>query len=331
MAMKSSRIIILLAVLLLPAVYFLGFWEGEGGRGDGGPLVVGVLHPTKVDITTFNGFKSKIAELGYQEGKDIIYMYDGPAGRGEGLKTAAGKMVAAGVDLIFASSTPATKAAKAATESNKIPVVFAPVNDPIAADVVRSLKKPGDNITGVTLPASGGKRLRWIDDIKPGTKNVLFLLNPKSKSSQASLLQAKEGAMGTGITITVRDAGTPEDIDALLENLPEDTDAIFLPRDAFINGQIEKISAAAISRGLPLSSPGLIQVEAGALFSYGFEHFAVGSHAAEIANKIFLGASPGETPVETARSHLFINMATAKAIGLDIPESVLQQTRKIIR
>ncbi len=317
--------------LLLLAVAVL-FWPAGVDHGpDDTPVRVGILHPTKVDVTTFNGFKRKMSELGYREGENIVYLYPGPAGKGDQLIAAAEKMVATGVDLIFSSSTPATKAAKIATRETGVPVVFGPVNDPVAAGVVESLKYPGGNVTGVTLPASGGKRFEWLSRLKPDIRHVLFIHNVNSKSSQASLVQAREGSAGTAIHLSVHEIGSTSEISDLLSALPDSVEAIYLPRDAFITSQIELIAAAAIRERILLSTPGLIQVEAGALYSYGFEHFAVGEHAAVLADRIIHGNDPAQTPVEVARSFFFFNMATAQAIGLKITDQTIRQAKKIIR
>ncbi|MBX2854843.1 MAG: ABC transporter substrate-binding protein [Rhodobacteraceae bacterium] len=296
-----------------------------------GPFVIGVLHPTAVDEITFQGFKDKLKELGHVEGGDIVFNYDGPVGRGDKLTAAAEKLVSAKVDLIFASSTPATKAAEKATQGTGIAVVFGPVNDPIAAEVVSSLRNPGGNVTGVMLPRSGGKRLKWLVDLTPGLQTVLVPYNPDNVSSVSSTEQAQAAAESLGVEViphAVRDAN---ELGALLQNIPEGVGGLFLPRDGMITGQLPAIHKATVAQGLALSVPGLNQVKKGGFVSYGFAHVEVGRRAAEIADKIISGSKPAEIPVATATSFLAVNLPIAKQIGAEIPDDVLKQARIIVR
>ncbi|MCI4666110.1 MAG: ABC transporter substrate-binding protein [Neomegalonema sp.] len=302
-----------------------------GTQRQAAPFVVGVLHPTKNDIATFEGFKSKMRALGYVEGKDVVFLYDGPAGRGEKLEAAARRLVKAKVDLIFASSTPATLAAKRATEGADVAVVFGPVNDPIAAKVVPSLNRPGGNVTGVKLPRSGAKRFKWLVDLNPAAKSVLAPYNPEDMSSLASLEQAKEAAAALGVELVQVEVRSPADVKRLLASLPPKIGGIFLPRDAMITAQLSAFQKAGLAYGAPVSAPGLKHVNLGAFVSYGFAHFAVGERAAELADKIRNGAAPGELPIETAESFLALNLKTAKALGLEVPERFLKHARMIVR
>ena len=295
------------------------------------PFVIGVLHPTAVDVVTFEGFKTKLTELGHVEGESIVFNYNGPAGRGDKLTAAAEQLVAAKVDLIFASSTPATKAAEKAARGSGIPIIFGPVNDPVAAGVVSSLRNPGGNVTGVTLPRSGGKRLQWLVDLTPGLQTVLVPYNPDDASSVASTEQAQAAAATLGIEVIAHPVRDADELGALLENIPERVGGLFLPRDAMITGQLAAIHEATVAQGLALSVPGLNQVKKGGFVSYGFAHEEVGQRAAEIADKIISGSKPAEIPVATATSFLAVNLPVAKQIGAEVPDDVLKQARIIVR
>jgi putative ABC transport system substrate-binding protein len=121
------------------------------------------------------------------------------------------------------------------------------------------------------------------------------------------------------------------EIRAALANLPATVEAIFLPRDSTVEAQIAQFTAIARQRGLPIAAPSLSQVQAGALFSYGFIHHEIGRQAARLAAEILGGTPPGELPVEMAESYLAINLRTARAIGLEIPDAILLQAERIIR
>ena len=127
----SRRHIVLIALFAVTGAALLGLmqWPLETSKK---PFVVGILHPTKNDVETFEGFRSKLAALGYAEGADVVFEYDGPTGPGDKLTEAAQKMVRDGVDLIFASGTPAADAAKKAADGTNTAVVFGPVSNPVA-------------------------------------------------------------------------------------------------------------------------------------------------------------------------------------------------------
>jgi putative ABC transport system substrate-binding protein len=284
-----------------------------------------------VDRVTVEGFKAGLAELGYVEGRDLEFVYDGPAGHAERLQAAAQKLVASGVDLIFVCSTPATQAVMKATAGSGTPVVFGPVNDPLKAGVVGDLRKPGGNITGIRPPSTGGRRLQWFAEIAPRVRSVLVPFNPDNASSVATLEQAQAGAKAGNMEVRRFVVRNDAELTDLIAELPSDIDAIFLPRDALITARIDDFVSASIARRLPLSVPGRSQVRSGALYSYGFDHFELGRHAATLANRILRGAAPADLPVETSSASLSVNLETAVAIGLEIPDAVLRQTEEIVR
>jgi putative ABC transport system substrate-binding protein len=326
----SRNVTLLLVFFVCVGVTFVSLkqWPGEMPRE---PFVVGILHPTKNDVETFEGFRSKLGKLGYAEGADIEFLYDGPTGPGGKLDEAAQEMVRHDVDLIFASGTPAAIAAKEAAEGTDTAVVFGPVSNPVAVGIVETLLEPGGNVTGVTLPNSAPKRMKWLIDIAPDMDVVLIPFNPGDNSSVSSMELGRTAAETLGIGIVAHQVHSIDDVNDLIENLPENVDGIFLPRDSMISGRVVQIAAAAVDRGLPLSAPGLKHVGKGGLVSYGFAHFEVGERAAELANKIFQGNKPTNLPVETASSFLAINLKTAKAIGLPIHNDHLKLARDIIR
>ena len=322
-----APIFLMVTIGFAALVFGVLFWPGAKQA----PYRIGVLHPTKVDVTTFNGFKERLAELGYVDGEHVAFVYNGPAGRGPKLAEEAKRLVEAKVDLIFASSTPATQAAKKATEGHGIAVVFGPVNDPIAAAVVSSLQRPGGNVTGVKLPSSGAKRLEWLTKVHHTTKAVVVPYNPADKSSTVSAEMARKAADLLGIEVIAKPVHNPTELDSLLGNLPDRVNAMFLPRDAMITNRLPAISKAAIANRVALSVPGLNQVNNGGFVSYGFAHHEVGRRAAELADKIIGGSAPGDIPVAIAKSFLAINLKTAAQIGVKVPEAYLKQARTIVR
>lgn len=327
MKLKYGILAIVLAMLLAGA-----YWLAKQPAADGSrPLVISVVQLTPVDAATLQGFKEGMAQRGYREGKDIVYLDEGPAGTIARLEALVRRQLAAKPRLFFVSSTPATQAVKKHLGATAIPVVFAPVNDPVDAGIVASLKAPGGNITGIRLPAGDDLRLEWLKKIAPTVKRVYLPYNPGDRSALASLELARQAAAVLGIELLAEAVRSGEEVRPALAALPADIDAIFLPRDSTIEARIADFTATALQRRLPLCAPSLLQVEAGALFSYGFMHHQIGQQAARLADQILRGTPPADLPVETAESRLVINQVTARAIGLPIPGEILRQAETVIR
>ncbi len=324
--LKHRPQIVILTLLIVASLFLVAC-----GTTQPESFTVGITHPSPVDTATVAGFKEGMSELGYVEGENITYIYDGPAGGVDKLDGVIQGLVEAEVDLIYTPTTPATKAAKQATEGTGIEVVFGPVSDPIKADIVTDLTHPGGNITGVKLSATHGRRLEWLLDIVPNVKRVYIPYNPDDASPVSVIETIKEPAATLGVELVLGEARNDDEITAAIEAIPEDVEAIFLVPDSSVNARIDDFVAVALERNLPISAPSLLQVEAGALTSYGFVHFEVGKQAARLADQILKGAKPADLPIETAEFFLTINLKSAKAIGLDVPDEVLRQADEIIR
>jgi putative ABC transport system substrate-binding protein len=294
-------------------------------------LTIGVVQLTAVDAETFDGFKEAMAELGFREGKDVRYRFPGPAGSIERLDAMIAAHLAAKVDLLLVSSTPAAQAAKRATAGSATPVVFAPVNDPLKAGVVRTLQAPGGNVTGVRLPQGDALRLQWLLKVAPHVKQVLFTFNPDDQSALESLRQMEQVSGSLGVSLLRQPVADLDALPGYLRALPPEVDALLLPRDSSHEARVDDYVAAALARRLPLCAPSLTQVRAGALLSYGFVHREIGRQAARMAVQVIRGIPPAELPVETARSYLAVNLATARAIGVQLPDDVLRQAHLVIR
>jgi putative ABC transport system substrate-binding protein len=295
-----------------------------------GPFTVGILNLTPSLDPVLAGFKDGMAGLGYVEGQSIIYQYEGPVGTIDKLDEAAQRLVAADVDLILSITTPATQAAQRATVGLDIPVVFAPVTDPVAAGIVGSLKSPGGNITGITTGGSEERRLQWHVDLLPTTRRVFVPYNPDG-SSNASLAVTQAAAGKLGIELVTQVATTAEEVLAATQAIPEGMDGIFILSDGFMESQVDKWIPAAIEHGLPLSSTNLDLVGKGLLFSFGHRPYELGRQLARLADQLLHGARPADLPVETAEFFLAINLHTADAIALEIPDTILRQADDILR
>lgn len=324
------RPISLFLLAVIPAGVML-FWRPWATPEPLPPFQVALVRLTTVDDQTVAGFKAAMLAAGYREGERIRYLDQGPAGSIDRLDAIIQTQLRARPDLFLVSSTPATQAVQRLTREKGIPIVFAPVNDPLAAGIVNNLKHPGGQITGVRLPTGDDLRLHWLREIVPGARRVWVPYTPEDRSAHATLAQIRDAAPGLGVNLLEQPVSGEREVKAALAAMPADVDAIFLPRDSSIESHIELFVEFALQRRLPLSAPSLIQVDAGALFSYGFVHGEVGQQAAHLAEQIIKGVSPGDLPVQMAENVLSINLATARRIGIDIPDTILLQAERIVR
>jgi putative ABC transport system substrate-binding protein len=293
-------------------------------------ITVGVVNYRPVTEPTLDGFKAGMTDLGYVEHVDIEYIYHGPVERIEELAGIADGFVEDEVDLILAIVSVSASAAKEATDGTDIPVVFAPVTDPLGIGLVERLDQPGGNITGVTT-GSEARRLEWLLELAPDIKRVYVPYNPDDPSAAAGLAVAQTAAAELEVELVTHVARDDAAMVAAANETPSDVDALFILADNLAIAHNDEFVAAALARDLPLSSPTTEQVENGALVSFGVNLFNVGRQAARLADLILQGQSPAELPVEQAEFSLTINLKTAEAIGLEIPDEILSQAGRLIR
>jgi putative ABC transport system substrate-binding protein len=292
---------------------------------------IGVINLSPNLDGTVGAFKEGMTELGYIEGENVTYLYEGPVGVDK-LDTVAQTLVEADVDLILSLTTPATQAAQRATAGADIPVVFIPVTDPVGAGIVNSLTSPGGNTTGVTYSVQEGRRLEWLIQVDPTIEQIYIVYNPQDQSPVLALETVSETATQLGVELITRQASTPEEITAAYENIPEEADAIFFLPDSVVNTRIDDWLETAIELELPTSGPNTSLMEEGALTAYGIDLTdSARQEATRLADQILRGTKPGDLPVEMAEFYLAINLKTAEAIGLDIPDEILLQANIIIR
>jgi len=294
-------------------------------------FTIGVINPSPNQDVTIKGFKDGMTDLGYLEGKNITYIYEGPVSA-DRLEAVAQGLVAAKVDLILAITTSATKAAQKATVGTNIAVVFIPVTDPVGAGVVASLTKPGGNTTGVTYTTQEGKRLEWLLQVAPTIKHIYIIYNPKDQSPVLALKTVSETAAKLNIELITREATTTDEAMIAFENIPEEADAIFLLPDTVVSANALDMFKIAAELKLPTSGPNMKTVNVGALTAYGVDlAVAARKQAARLADQILKGTKPADLPVETAEFFSAINLKTAQTIGINIPDATLRQANIIVR
>ena len=295
-------------------------------------FTVGIVSGGTNMDTILAGFKAGMVELGYVEGKTLTYVYDGPAASPDKLEAMAQSVLAAKADLMISLSTPATKAVQKVTANSTMPVVFVPITDPVKSGFVQSLKNPGGNLTGITVPvAVTAQRLEWLKKVSPNAKRIYTPYDPADEASTISLQAVQEAAGKLGLELVKPEVHAPDDVATIIKDMPTDVDAIFILPGSIIGSKLADLVKASVDRKIPLSAPILAQVSSGATISYSFSASAIGKQAARLADRILKGAKPADLPVENAEIVLGINLKTANAIGLNVSDEILRQADTIIR
>jgi putative ABC transport system substrate-binding protein len=291
---------------------------------------VGVVSLNPEHNKIFLGFKKGLAESGYIEGKNITFINPGPRPDVTELEKDLLAFVERKVDLILALSTPVAQKTKQITAGTEIPVVFAPVFDPVRSGIVQSLVHPGGNLTGIKVGGNSSKALDWLLKVSPDIKNIAVPFNGSNKATAQSLRDLQQAAGKAGVNLTVYEANDRKELETLLETLPDTPDALWLLNSNFLVRNMELFVNAAIKNKLPLGSS-TSQVDAGVMVSYGQNAFRTGELAAGLAQRILQGISPADLPVEYTDFFLGINLVTAGRIGVDISDDILQVADTIIR
>jgi putative ABC transport system substrate-binding protein len=278
------------------------------------------------------GLKTGLREVGFEEGRDLIFETALGEGDAQRVRTAAAALVRARVEVIFADQEGAARAAKDATD--RIPVVFTAVGDPVATGMVKSLAHPGANVTGVSGLTTElvPKRLESLKAAVPGVRQVWAVYDVADPASRLAAQKAASVARALGLELLDRPVRSSAEAIATLKTVPLKEGlkhGLLAPLEVNLNIQGSVID---ISPWVPSVFDGPYWVEAGALMSYGADNVAMGHQAARLLAKILRGERPQDLPVEGAnRIDLVINLKTAKQLHLTIPESALARADRLIR
>lgn len=319
--------------ILLMALAGLGL--GFRNRDTDRVYQVGVMITDDTYLSPVEGFKEGMKELGYAEGQHIVYEVRNAKLDREALRRFAQEFVQQRVDLIFTATYIGASAAKEATTTVGIPVVFGPAGDPVDTGLVQSISASGNNLTGVSTLSLEltAKRLEMLTRLVPKVRRVAILFNPEDRFSQDVVKVTYRAAERLGLTLVERHGRDAKEIQASVESLRRDqVDAVFAIPDVLVNNQVAVLSAIARDRKLPYMVHIRSLAERGALASYGINTYQIGRQAARLADKILNGARPAEIPIETPRKlELVINLRVAKEIGLAVPNQLLREADVILR
>jgi len=310
-----------------------------GGAAAAWPLAARAQQPGKIprigiidDSPRWNAFRHGLRDLGYLEGQNIAFDYAYADGVPERLAEAAAALVRQPVDVIATFGTPASLAAKQAT--NTIPIVMISIGDPVRAGLVPSLARPGGNITGNTSlgPDVGAKRLQILKEAIPTVSRVALLWNPDNASSVLQFEEVQAAAPTLGVmVISVSVSSRIEFETAVAAMMNERPDALAMHAEPFHQTHIAWIIDFMAKNRLPAMYQLSANVRAGGLMSYGASEPDLFRRAAGYVHKILQGTKPADLPVEQpVKFDLVVNLKTAKALGLTIPESFLLRTDEVI-
>jgi putative ABC transport system substrate-binding protein len=277
--------------------------------------------------------KRRLHELGYSEGKNLIFDFRSADGDQARLPRLAAESVATNPDVIVTGlGTAPAKAAQAATAT--IPVVFTSVGDPIGSGIVKSLNRPGANITGLTALAAelGGKRLQILQELSPDIRVVAVLEEPEAPFTAVALPVLKNAAHARGLRIELCELRTPDQLAASVEAaVKAGATGLTILETPTMNNLRREIADLAARFQLPAVYTNRDFVEAGGLMSYGADRRELYRRAAELVDKILKGAKPADIPVEQpTKFELVINLKSARALGVRIPNTLLAVADDVI-
>jgi putative ABC transport system substrate-binding protein len=273
-----------------------------------------------------------LRDLGHVEGKTIAIEWKWGQDRVETLSGLAAELVRSNVDVIVTGGTAAAKALKAATQ--QIPIVVAIIGDPVAAGLVENLARPNGNLTGFSIvaPELGGKRLQLLKEIVPDVSSVSVLLNTRNPQSQIELKEMQTAAEAMGLQLYPAELSTDVGLeDAFAAINKAAVQALVVLTDPILFSQRKRTVELASSHRLPAMYFFQGFVEDGGLMSYGPSDADLFHRAAGYVDRILKGTKPGDLPIEQpTKFELFINLKTANALGLRIPESFFVRADKVI-
>jgi putative ABC transport system substrate-binding protein len=295
--------------------------------------VIGFLHSTSPDTAPFDAaFRQGLSETGYVEGQNVAIEYRAAEGHYDRLPALAADLVGRKVDLIATSGPPAALAAKGATST--IPIVFGIGSDPVGLGLVGSLARPGGNLTGISfltvelLP----KLLELLSELVPQAGVIAVLVNPDNQNTERNITDLQEAARAKVRQLHILKAGTESDIDVAFATLVERrTAALIVVGDPFFTARRERLLALASRHAVPAIYTFREYAASGGLISYGASITGAFRQVGNYAGKILKGAKPADLPVQqSVKVELVINLKTAKALGLTVPQALLARADEVI-
>jgi putative ABC transport system substrate-binding protein len=332
---RSARgVFVIAAAAILP----MAWADGVSGADPASSIVpspwkIGVVHlGHQAEAPVVVGLREGLKDLGYVEGRDVILEIRGSRGQYSTALEATRELVKGRVNIFVSAGTVATKAVKEG--AGHLPVVFTQVGEPVAAGFVKSLPRPGGSMTGFShlLADTTGKRLELLKELVPACRTVLVIFDPHNPTSEKAAAVARDSAKKLGLRLRERHIRNRDEVVKAVEEIDKKTaDAILVIPDSLVVNSSEQIIEKSRQTFVPVMFHEETWVDRGGLASYGASFVDLGRQAARYVDKIRKGAQPADLPVEQpTKFELVVNLKTAKALGITIPQVILLQAERVI-
>jgi putative tryptophan/tyrosine transport system substrate-binding protein len=297
------------------------------------PATIGYLGSSTASAQSLwvAAFTQRLHQLGWIDGRNVAMEFRWAEGRTERFSAIAAEFVGAKVDVIVTSGTLPVLAAKQATSI--IPIVFAVASDPVGNALVASLGRPGGNITGLSILQTelAAKKLELLREVVSNLRRLAIMANVGSPASLLEMDEVQAAARMVGLEIVRLEVRRATDISPAFDALNSRADALYVCGDALITNNRNRITTLALIARMPTMYPSREHTDAGGLMSYGPNFPDLHRRAADYVDKILRGAKPADIPVEQpTKFDLVINLTTAKALGLEIPPTLLTRADEVI-
>jgi putative tryptophan/tyrosine transport system substrate-binding protein len=316
-----------------------------GGAAVAWPLAASAQQPGRLPTIGFLGestpsgqrewvaaFEQRLRELGWIRGRDVAIEYRWAEGRNERFADIVADVIRLKVDVIVTQGTPSVLAAKEATSI--IPIVFSIAGNPVANGLVASLNRPGGNVTGLTNQTAdlAGKRLELLREVVPSLRRLAIMANVDNPSVMLDVGEVRAAARALGLEVATLEIRRAEDIASAIDaSIQGRAEALYVAGDPLVTTNRNRLSILAVGARLPTIHGNRENVEAGGLMSYGPNLPDLHRRAAEFVDKILRGTKPGNIPVEQPTKFDFVvNLITAKALGLEVPPTLLARADEVI-
>jgi ABC-type uncharacterized transport system substrate-binding protein len=294
--------------------------------------LIGLLSGTHQDDRWLSAIRHGLKEAGYTEGRNVAIKYRSADGRFDRLPALAAELVADPVAVIIALAPPAAVAARAATAA--IPIVFTMGSDPVDLGLVSSFNRPGGNVTGVNFLVTtlAAKRLELLHELVPSAMVVGFLINPTNPASESQTRDVQAAARALGLKLPVLHASGENEIDAAFSSFVQQrVNAVFVGADALFLSRRDQLVGLAARHAMPAIYHLRDMAVAGGLMSYGASLTDAYRLAGFYAGRILKGEKPADLPIQqSTKTELVINLKTAKALGLEVPDRLLISADEVI-
>ncbi|PTX16950.1 putative ABC transport system substrate-binding protein [Halanaerobium congolense] len=320
--LKKSYLLVLIVLLISSFSMNLAAQEYEIG------ISQFVEHPS-LDLAR-EGFIDQLAEEGFVDGENIEIDLQNAQADFATAQTIAQRFNQNKVDLVLAIATPSAQTA--ANVLKNTPVLITAVTDPVEAGIVKSMEKPGANITGTTDMNPVAKQLELIRNFLPEVKDIGILYNPGEVNSTVQVKLAKEKAKEMEVNLEEATVSNSSEVSLAVSSLVDNVDAIYVPTDNIIVSAMPTVLQIAHNRKIPVFASENNSVEQGAVATLGIDYYQLGRQTGSMAARILNGSDPAKMPVESSKElKLYINQKSTEEIGLEIPAELLESADTIFK